>query len=138
MRAQIEPGWLVSLMCRWSARQIAGETGALGYPKKACGFSEKTTGGYSHTNPTSFSVDDFTDLNSALTALKTVHEAQFITMMMYYKPWAAKALQSEGWAFGNSTYFKRLHAGHEFVAKKMDAMKKPIAFREKVEYIVTY
>ena len=123
MKASINPAWLVSLMCRWSARLLSVETGSLGYPKKACGFNEKTTGGYNHTTPHDFSFEDYAALEKALAALREQHEGQFVTMMMYYKPWCVAAMRADGWSFGDSTYFKRLHAAHSFVATQLDDMR---------------
>lgn len=122
-KAAINPPWLVSLMCRWSARQLTVQSGALGYPKKAPGFTEKTTGGYNHTTPHDFSTEDYTQLDAALGSLQDAHKGQFVTMMMYYKPWCVQAMIDDGWPFGNSTYFKRLHAGHAYVASLMDAQR---------------
>lgn len=102
---------------------MAGESKALGYPKKACGFSEKTTGGYNHSDPTSFGVQDFSDLELALVRLKNEHFAQYIAMAQYYKPWIVKAMIKEGWPFNNSTYYKRLHSAHGNVASYMDESK---------------
>lgn len=123
MKPQIQPGWLVSLMCRWAMRQLAGEEGSLGYPKKACGFSERTTGGYSHTNPVAFSSEDFRELDAALIALRAHSMGKYMAISQYYKPWIVKATVADGWPFNNSTYFKRLHAAHSFVAAHMDASK---------------
>lgn len=123
MKAQLNPGWLVSLMTRWAKRQLAGETGALGYPRKAVGFSEKTTGGYNHSIPCDFNASDFQDLEVALNALRAQHVHQYVTLMMYYKPWTINAAREEGYSVGNSTYYKRLHAAHWFVAERMDYIK---------------
>lgn len=101
---------------------MAGEAKALGYPKKACGFSEKTTGGYNHSDPTAFGVRDFSDLEIALKQLKESSQEQYLTMMMYYKPWTVQAMVANGFDFNNSTYYKRLHAGHKRVADCMDKL----------------
>lgn len=122
MKAQIEPGWLVSLMTRWAKRQLAGESGALGYPRKAAGFSEKTTGGYNHSVPCDFHAGDFADLDQALAELRDHNQAQFVTLMMYYKPWMVESAKLEGYSFGNSTYYKRLHAAHSWMAGRMDKL----------------
>jgi hypothetical protein len=80
-----------------------------------------------------FCVEDFRALDEALNALSIQSEAQFITMMMYYKPWIIEAKRAEGWAFGNSTYYQRLHAAHAYVASNLYDIKnncvpsKPIA-----------
>lgn len=101
---------------------MAGESKALGYPKKACGFSEKTTGGYNHSDPTAFCAQDFTELETALDQLKEDNQAQYLTMMMYYKPWTIPAMTAQGFDFNNSTYYKRLHAGHKKVGDAMEMM----------------
>lgn len=120
MKAQFNPGWLVSLLNRWAKRSLASESGALGYPAKAAGFSEKTTGGYCHTVPCDFSVTDFKDLDDALQALRTHNLPCFVTLMCYYKPWTIKAAREEGYPVGNSTYYKRLHLAHALVADAME------------------
>lgn len=122
MKAQINPAWLVSLMCQWVNRTMAGEANALGFPKKACGFSEKTTGGYNHTDPTSFGVQDYSDLEKALAELRETAQEQYLTMMMYYRPWVVPSMVQEGFDFNNSTYYKRLHAAHKKVADCMDKL----------------
>lgn len=123
MKAQINPAWLVSLMCRWVARRQREASGALGYRTKAVGFSEKTTGGYSHSTPCAFTIDDFAHLEAALATLQNQSQEQYITLMMYYKPWTVQAATAEGFAFGNSTYYKRLHAAHAWVSMHMDSMR---------------
>lgn len=122
MKAQMEPGWLVSLMVRWSKRSLAVETGALGYPGKAAGFSEKTTGGWNHSVPCDFCANDFADLEVCLSELRSHHEGQYVSIMMHYKPWTVRALEEAGYPFGNSTYYKRLHAAHSWMAGRMDQM----------------
>ena len=126
MKPQINPGWLVSLMTRWALRQLAGETSSLGYPGKSAGFSEKTTGGYNHSNPTAFGVEDFRDLEAVLNVMAHERQWQYITMMMYYKPWTVKAAIEQGFPFGNSTYYKRLHSAHEYVARELDSVNSRI------------
>ncbi len=122
MKPQINPAWLVSLMCQWVLRATSLENNALGFPKKACGFSEKTTGGYNHSNPIGFGVRDFKQLEAALKELQDSNQEQYLTMMMYYKPWIIRAMVDNGMAFNNSTYFKRLHAAHKKVADSMDKL----------------
>ena len=123
MRPTFQPGWLVSLMSQWALRELRVQDRALGYPRKACGFSEKTTGGYNHSDPTAFQARDFTDLEQALEQLRDAHPAQMAAMQMYYKGWTVRALIAEGWPFGNSTYYDRLHRAHAFVAALMDRQK---------------
>lgn len=114
-------------MTRWAIRQLRGESSALGYPAKAAGFSEKTTGGYNHSNPTAFGIEDFRDLDEALQLLCNERKWQFAAMMMYYKPWIVVEMKAEGYPFGNSTYYQRLHSAHDYVAGIMDLRKNRIA-----------
>jgi len=107
-------------MTRWAKRSLAAESGALGYPGKAAGFSEKTTGGYNHSVPCDFNVGDFRDLDDALVQLRTHNLACFVTLMCYYKPWTIRAAREEGYPIGNSTYYKRLHQAHALVADSMN------------------
>lgn len=114
-QADIEPRWLVSLMCQWVRRQNALEGGALGYPSKAA-FLTIGAASNARTDPTEFSARDLTELEAALKDLLAVEPSQWAAMMMYYRPWAVPALRAEGWPFGNSTYFYRLHAAHKRVS----------------------
>ena len=114
-------------MTRWALRQIKSETGSLGFPIKACGFSERTSGGYNHSNPTAFGVEDFRDLEAVLDVLAHERQWQYITMMMYYKPWTIKQAVEAGFPFGNSTYYKRLHSAHEWVARELDLVNTRMA-----------
>ena len=123
MKPSFQPGWLVGLMSQWALRELAVQDRTLGYPRKACGFSEKTTGGYNHSDPTAFQARDFTDLERALGQLRDAHPAQMAAMMMYYKAWTVRALIEEGWPFGNSTYYDRLHRAHAWVSAVMNEMK---------------
>ena len=120
MKPTFNPAWLVSLMCRWAIKQLRVESGALGYPQKAAGFSEKTTGGYSHSDPTGYSAEDFQALNVALDALQMHSKEKFIAILQYYKPWIVEATIADGWPFNNSTYYKRLHAAHAYIASHME------------------
>ncbi len=121
-QADIEPRWLVSLMCQWARRQTDLSDGALGFPSKS---SFLTIGAASsvRTDPTEFSARDFTDLEAALKDCLDEAPGLWAAMMMYYRPWTVKALQGEGWPFGNSTYYARLHLGHRRVSLHIDAHK---------------
>lgn len=127
MRNTLNPGWLVSLMCQWAKRELAVQDRSLGYPRKACGFSQKTTGGYDHSDPVAFQARDFTDLQAALEQLREANLGQFAAMMMYYRAWTVRAMREEGWPFGNSTYYARLHAGHAALAMMMRREPEKIA-----------
>ena len=127
-KADYQPRWLVSLMCQWAVRQRAMEDGSLGYPKKAA-FLLIPSGTDTHTDPTGQSAKDFADLDSALDACRQARVELWVTLMMYYKPWGLAALQAEGYPFGNSTYFKRLHLAHGWVSKNiLSKDEKTLAF----------
>lgn len=119
--ADIEPRWLVSLMCVWAIHARAADNHHLGYPNKVAWLS--IPGGGSSPDPTGFCAQDFTELEAALDDLKGAHLGQFMAMMMYYKPWGVKACIAEGWPFGDSTYYKRLHAAHAKVSQCINAIR---------------
>lgn len=134
-RADIQPLWLVKMMEAWARKEIASTLGVLGYPKKAIGFSEKTTGGYNHTDPFAYTFQDFRSLDTALEHCRLNELALWATMMMYYKPWVTQAFRDEGYSFADSTYYKRLHRAHRYVALFIEVPKqlKSIAEIEAVE-----
>lgn len=113
--ADIEPRWLVSLMCVWAVHQRSSDNGHMGYPNKVAWLSIPS-GNTSSPDPTGFCAQDFAELETALEDLKADHLGQFMAMMMYYKPWGVKACMEDGWPFGDSTYYARLHAAHGKVA----------------------
>lgn len=115
-KADIQPRWLVSLMCQWSRRERAMQDGSLGYPKKAA-FLIIHSAKSARTDPTGDSAQDFRYLDAALDKCRNERIELWATLMMYYKPWAVNALTAEGYPFGNSTYFKRLHLAHAFVCR---------------------
>ena len=124
-KAQFDPGWLVSLMCQWAVREWQGLHGALGFPRKSAGFSEKTTGGYNHSNPTALSFKDFRDLQDSLEGLRMAHVDLWAAMMMYYQPWVVEAFKEQGYPFENSSYYHRLHRAHRLLADMIDATNIP-------------
>ena len=123
MKNTLKPDWLVNLLVRWAKQDLRRESGAMGYPSKCPGFSEKTTGGYSHTEPFAFEAEDFSDLVLCLDGLKDASLGQFVATMMHYKPWCIRELTAQGWPHGNSTHYARLHGAHAFLAAAMDHRK---------------
>jgi hypothetical protein len=119
--ADIEPRWLVSLMCVWAVHERASDNRHSGYPNKVAWLS--IPGGNTSPDPTAFCAQDFTELETALEALRESHLGQFVAMMMYYKPWGIQACVAEGWPFGCSTYYARLHAAHGKVAASIDRLR---------------
>lgn len=117
--ADIEPRWLVSLLTQWARHELASERHHKGYPTKAAGFSEKTTGGYNHTDPTALSAKDFRELEKAIEECRQSEPNLCAALMMFYKPWGVKVAQAAGFPFGNSTYYERLHRGHKYIAGLM-------------------
>jgi hypothetical protein len=120
--ADIEPRWLVSLMCVWAVHERAADNRHLGYPSQAA-FLTIGRATVAHADPTGYCAQDFTELEAALEALKLDHVGQYMAMMMYYKPWGVEACKAEGWPFGNSLYYARLHAGHSKVAMSIDRLR---------------
>ena len=64
-KADIQPRWLVSLMCQWSRRELSQQDGGIGYPKKAA-FLLVHSATAAHTDPTGESAKDFQELDDAL------------------------------------------------------------------------
>lgn len=120
--AEIEPRWLVSLMCVWAVHERASDNRHLGYPSQAA-FLTIGRATVAHADPTGYCAQDFTELESALEALKGDHLGQYMAMMMYYKPWGVDACRAAGWPFGNSVYYSRLHAAHGKVAMSIDRLR---------------
>jgi hypothetical protein len=120
--AEIEPRWLVSLMCVWATSERARDNGHSGYPNHVAWLTVRG-GGPSIPDPTSFCAQDFTELNEALEELRESHLGQLMAMVMYYKPWGVEACRAEGWPFGDSTYYARLHAGHAKVAATIERLR---------------
>ena len=114
-KADIQPRWLVSLMCQWARRELAAQDGGLGYPKKVA-FLLIHSSNPVRVDPTGDSARDFRQLDAALTLCREQRIELWATLMMYYKPWAIPGLVAGGYPFGNSTYFKRLHLAHAFVS----------------------
>lgn len=113
-----QPRWLVSLMCQWAVRQRALEDGGLGYPKKAA-FLLIPSGTDVHTDPTGQSAQDFADLDAALDTCRADRMELWAAMVMYYKPWSVPTFVAEGYPFGNSTYFNRLHIAHRWIGAQI-------------------
>lgn len=114
-KPDIQPRWLVSLMCQWARRELSAQDGGLGYPKKAA-FLLIHAKNPTRVDPTGDSAQDFRELDAALEVCRASRVELFATLMMYYKPWSVNAFQAEGYPFGNSTYFKRLHIAHALVS----------------------
>ena len=132
-KADIQPRWLVSLMCQWARRELAGQDGGLGYPKKVA-FLLIHSSNSAKVDPTGECARDFTELDAALTDCRLRRIELWATLMMYYKPWAIKELEAEGYPFGNSTYFKRLHLAHTYVEHQiLEKTIKYIDTQKKVE-----
>ena len=115
MKSDIQPRWLVSLLCQWARKELAAQDGGTGYPKKSA-FLLIHVSNSIRTDPTGESAQDFRDLEDALEDVRKKRIELWVTLMMYYKPWSVLSLQAEGYPWGNSTYFKRLHLAHEYVS----------------------
>lgn len=121
MRQTFNPPEIVQLLNMWALRDTPGH--ALGYPTKSHIFSERTTGGYNHSTPCSVTGVDFADLEECLDRLKNERIELFLSITMHYKPHSVAAIRADGWAWGNSTYYKRLHSAHRILGLQMDQMK---------------
>lgn len=125
-QAEIEPRWLVSLMCVWATSERARDNGHLGYPSQAA-FLTVGRATSSHADPTGYCAQDFAELERGLDDLKAYHKGQYMAMMMYYKPWGVDNARKDGWPFGCSTYYARLHAAHARVSRFIDDIRVKVA-----------
>ena len=66
---------------------------------------------------------DFADLEECLEKLKNERIELFLSLTMYYKPHSVNAIRSDGWAWGNSTYYKRLHSAHDLLKLRLNEMR---------------
>lgn len=122
-KSDIQPRWLVSLMCQWARRELSAQDGGLGYPKKAA-FLLIHSASPARTDPTGESAQDFRDLDEALEECRAQRIEQWAALMMYYKPWSIAGLQAEGFPFApNQVYFSNLHKAHSCIETKLLSMR---------------
>ena len=121
-KADYQPRWLVSLMCQWARRELAGQDGGLGYPKKSA-FLLIHSNTPARVDPTGESAQDFRELDEALKTCLKEREELWVALMMYYRPWGIQALMQRGYPFGNSTYYSRLHLAHKWVSEQITQKK---------------
>ena len=123
-RIELNPGWLVSLLCRWAVRDIPGRE--LGYKSGSHWMRGlKSSPATAIQAPTDFSGQDMADTEAGMAWLHEAYQPAWAAVMMYYKPWTVQALQDLGFPFGagNKTYYLRLHDGHERLARRLNEMK---------------
>lgn len=127
--ADIEPRWLVSLLCQWVRHDMAKQDGSLGYPSKAA-FLTIGSAKMVRTDPTEFCARDYRQLEAAIETMRVKKPHQWAALMMYYKPWTIDALKGEGWPFGDKTYYNRLHAVHRDIAEILDFQQQKVLAEE--------
>jgi hypothetical protein len=122
--ADIEPRWLVSLMCQWVRRLDDLDSGALGYPSQAA-FLTIGRATSAVTDPTEFSAREFAELEKALEECRDLELALWAAMMMYYKPWCVESFKAEGWPFApNRVYWDNLKRAHQWVSSRILSMSR--------------
>jgi hypothetical protein len=127
-RAEIEPRWLVSLMCQWARHELAVQDKTLGYASGSSWMRGLKSSPASCIDPTGYSARDFRLLDAALEDLRINGVNLWASMMMYYKPWVVRSFQAEGYPFANSTYYDRLHRGHREIAVFIEQIKEKAEF----------
>jgi hypothetical protein len=121
--ADIEPRWLVSLLNQWAIHDLRSETGGLGYASGSSWMRGLKSSPASSIDPTGYAARDFRDVEKALNDLREQGTNLWAALMMYYKPWAVRAFRDEGFPFGNTTYYDRLHRAHKLLAIEMENIK---------------
>lgn len=122
-RIEVEPRWLVSLLNQWAIHDLRSQTGGLGYASGSSWMRGLKSSPASSIDPTGFAARDFRDIEGVMEDLRTTAVNHWAALMMYYRPWAVAAFKSEGYPFGNSTFYDRLHRAHSDVALTMGAIK---------------
>jgi hypothetical protein len=122
-RAEIQPAWLVSLLSQWAIHDLRSQTGGLGYASGSSWMRGLKSSPASSIDPTGYAARDFRDVEAAMEDLRATGLNLWAALMMYYRPWAIKAFQAEGYPFQTSTYYDRLHRAHTEVAIHMNAAK---------------
>ena len=117
----LKPAWLVDLMCRWARVSRAQDNRHIGYPTQVAWLAIGGSSGAK--DPVIASASVFTELEDALTELRETAVGQYVAMAMHYKPWGIEACIAQGWPFGGSTYYWRLHKGHENVAATIKRLR---------------
>lgn len=122
-RAEIQPAWLVSLLNQWAIHDLRSQTGGLGYASGSSWMRGLKSSPSSSIDPTGFSARDFRDIETVMEELLVTDISLWAALMMYYRPWAVDAFRHEGYPFGNSTYYDRLHRGHTEAALAMGVLR---------------
>ncbi len=126
-RADIQPGWLVSLLNQWALHELRSETGSLGYASGSRWMMGLKSSPASSIDPTGYAARDFRDVESALQALMEEETNLWAAVVMYYKPWRIEAFKAEGYPHQTSVFYDRLHRGHRLIASHMDARRERVA-----------
>jgi hypothetical protein len=122
-RIELNPAWLVSLLNQWALHDLRSQTGGLGYASGSSWMRGLKSSPASSIDPTGYAARDFRDVEAALDELRGSALNLWAALMMYYRPWAINAFRAEGYPFGNSTYYDRLHRAHDSVALTMSVIK---------------
>jgi hypothetical protein len=122
-RADIQPGWLVSLLNQWAIHDLRSNTGGLGFASGSSWMRGLKSSPASSIDPTGYAARDYRDVEAALEDLRVNGVNLWASLMMYYKPWVIAAFRDEGYPFATSTYYDRLHRAHTEVALFMGQIK---------------
>lgn len=122
-RLEISPAWLVSLLNQWALHDLRSQTGGLGYASGSSWMRGLKSSPASSIDPTGYAVRDFRDVEAAMRELMEGETPLWAAVTMYYKPWVVEAFKTEGYPFGTSTYYDRLHRAHAQIALVMGRIK---------------
>ena len=123
-RIELNPAWLVSLLCRWAVRDIPGRE--LGYASGSSWMRGlKSSPATAIVDPTGFTAEDFKDIEAGMCWLHDAFQPSWAAVLMYYKPWTINALKEQGFPHGagNKTFYNRLHDGHGKLAIHLNEIK---------------
>ena len=122
-KAEIEPRWLVSLLCNWARHELAYQEKSLGFASGSSWMRGLKSSPASSIDPTGYAARDYRHLDLALEELRATEINLWASVMMYYKPWVVLAFRAVGYPFANSTYYDRLHRAHSLIALHMNSYR---------------
>lgn len=133
-RADIQPGWLVSLLNQWALHDLRSETGGLGYASGSNWMRGLKSSPASSVDPTGYAARDFRQIEAAMKNLMETGTNLWAAVMMYYKPWCIPAFRAEGYPHNTSVFYERLHRAHRHLSNYMDATRnKSLALAAELE-----
>lgn len=136
----LEPRWLVSMLTDWVRYCVKSWDSGLGYPSKTPYLADSVQFKHARTSYDGISLNaynkqDFENIERVMHDLSVIKPELFAAVNMYYRPWTVKDLKGQGYPFGNSTYYDRLHAAHAWLKERLRPVEERLAHVEEEEIV---